>query len=171
MDLKLTLVSNTLDRMNYYIDIQQACNEPLPFSDEQLRHGATLALSPYRDTAELTLRFVNVEEITHLNTTYRKMNKATNVLAFPATYPDDVELEYPLLGDIIVCPAVLKQESLDLNKPLEAHWALIVMHGTLHLLGYDHIKDEDAEIMQSIETKLLTQLGFPSPYESDSEDN
>ena len=99
------------------------------------------------------------------------MNKATNVLAFPATYPDDVELEYPLLGDIIVCPAVLKQESLDLNKPLEAHWALIVMHGTLHLLGYDHIKDEDAEIMQSIETKLLTQLGFPSPYESDSEDN
>ena len=96
MDLKLTLVSNTLDRMNYYIDIQQACNEPLPFSDEQLRHWATLALSPYRDTAELTLRFVNVEEITHLNTTYRKMNKATNVLAFPATYPDDVELEYPL---------------------------------------------------------------------------
>ena len=167
MDLKLTLA----DRMTYYIDIQHACGAPLPFTDEQLHHWVTLALTPYRDTAELTLRFVDVDEITQLNTTYRKINKATNVLAFPATYPKDVELEYPLLGDVIICPCVLKQESIDLNKPLESHWALIVMHGVLHLLGYDHINDDDANIMQAIETNLLKQLGFNSPYESDSEDN
>ena len=95
---------------------------------------------------------------------YRKQNKATNVLAFPATYPENVELEYPLLGDVIICPAVLKQESKTLKQPLIAHWAHIVIHGILHLLGYDHIDEEDATVMQAIEIQLLADLGFDNPY-------
>ena len=153
--------------MNYYIDIQHASEEPLPVTTETLRNWATFALAPYRDAGELTLRFVDTEEMTHLNHTYRKKNSATNVLAFPATYPTGIELEFPLLGDVIICPAVLKLESISLEKPLTAHWAHIVIHGVLHLLGYDHIKDEDADIMQSIETQLLNELGFDNPYGSE----
>ncbi len=152
--------------MSYYIDIQHACEEPCPVTDEILHNWAKLPLASYRDFAELTLRLVDAEEITHLNHIYRKKNKATNVLAFPSTYPKDVELEYPLLGDVIICPSVLKQESMALEKPLTAHWAHIVIHGVLHLLGYDHIKEEEALIMQSIEIQLITELGFDNPYGS-----
>ena len=156
--------------MTYYIDIQHASEETPPVTDETLRNWATLSLTPYRDAAELTLRFVDTDEITHLNHVYRKKNTATNVLAFPATYPKDVELECPLLGDVIICPSVLKQESITLDKPLTAHWAHIVIHGVLHLLGYDHIQDSDAHIMQSIETKLLMELGIDNPYLEDNTD-
>ena len=152
--------------MSYYIDIQHACEESLPVTDKILCNWAILSLTPYRKTAELTLRFVDTDEITQLNHLYRKKNKATNVLAFPASYPKDVELEYPLLGDVIICPLILKQESIALEKPLIAHWAHIIIHGILHLLGYDHIKEEDANTMQAIETHLLEELGFDNPYES-----
>ena len=155
--------------MKYYIDIQHACQETIPVTDDILRHWATCALAPYRDSAELTLRFVDIEEITHLNHLYRKQNKATNVLAFPATYPNEIELDYPLLGDVIICPAILKQESITLEKTLTAHWAHIVIHGVLHLLGYDHIKEDEANIMQSIEIQLIAGLGFDNPYGSPDE--
>jgi probable rRNA maturation factor len=156
--------------MKYYIDIQHACDNPSPVDDQTLINWATRALTPYRDSAELTLRFVELEEITQLNHLYRKQNKATNVLAFPATYPKDVELEYPLLGDVIICPAILQQESITLEKTLAAHWAHIVIHGVLHLLGYDHIKEDEADLMQSIEVVLLAELGFDNPYGSPQTD-
>jgi probable rRNA maturation factor len=73
------------------------------------------------------------------------------------------------LGDVIICPQVLFDESKQFHKTLESHWALIVIHGILHLLGYDHIKDDDAVIMQAIEIKLLAELGVANPY--DTEDN
>jgi probable rRNA maturation factor len=157
--------------MSYYIDIQHACESPLPVTDDMLNYWAQLSLKPYCDTAELTLRFVDAEEITHLNHHYRKKNQPTNVLAFPATYSNEVELDYPLLGDVIICPSVLEEESKALNKPLTDHWAHIVIHGVLHLLGYDHIEEEDATVMQAIETQLLAQLGFDNPYESQREVN
>lgn len=153
--------------MSYYIDIQHASQEPIPVTDEVLRNWVTLTLTPYRDAGELTLRFVDTEEITFLNHNYRKKNTATNVLAFPSTYPKEVELEFPLLGDVIICPTVLKQESILLKQSLTAHWAHIVIHGVLHLLGYDHIREEDASIMQPIETQLLNELGFDNPYVSE----
>ena len=151
--------------MSYHIDIQHASEDSPPVTDEYLRNWAILALKSHRETAELTLRLVDSEEITELNHLYRKKNKPTNVLAFPATYPSHIELPYPLLGDVIICPAVLYQESQTLNKPLIAHWAHIVIHGVLHLLGYDHIKDDDTKKMQAIETELLADLGFDNPYE------
>ena len=150
--------------MSYFVDIQQASEEIPPVSNDVLRNWATLTITPYREAAELTLRFVDTTEITYLNRVYRKKNTATNVLAFPATYPKDVELEYPLLGDVIICPSVLIEESKTLKTPLTAHWAHITIHGILHLLGYDHIKEEDAVVMQAIEIQLLAKLNFDNPY-------
>jgi len=155
--------------MNYHIDIQHACEETIPISDETLSNWAQLTLKEHRKVAELTLRFVDLNEITYLNHTYRNQDKPTNVLAFPSNIPDNIELEFPLLGDVIICPSVLQTESLDLNKPLTAHWAHIVIHGILHLLGYDHIEEAEAATMQKLEIELLMQLGFNNPY--DTEDN
>ena len=149
---------------NYHIDIQHACEEQIPITDELLCTWTQQALATELDSAELTIRLVDLDEITHLNHYYRKQNKPTNVLAFPANLPTGITLDIPLLGDVIICPAVLQQESITLNKPLTAHWALIVTHGVLHLLGYDHIEDDDATVMQALEIKLLAKLGFDNPY-------
>ena len=151
--------------MKYHLDIQHACADVIPVTDETLSHWVTTLLTPYRESAELTLRLVDREEITSLNHLYRKKNKATNVLAFPATHPEDIELDYPLLGDVVICPAVLAEESQTLDTPLVAHWAHIVFHGVLHLLGYDHINESDATLMQAIEMQELAKLGFNNPYE------
>jgi probable rRNA maturation factor len=156
--------------MSYLIDIQHASDEAIPVSDELLIKWAEVALFEHRDSAELTLRIVNTEEIMQLNNDYRDQNKATNVLAFPSDIPDTIELDYPLLGDVIICPAVLEKESLEQRKPLQEHWAHIVIHGILHLLGYDHIKDDDAEVMQALETKLLAKLGFTNPYQIEEDE-
>jgi probable rRNA maturation factor len=150
--------------MNHHVDIQHASLESPPISDAKLTEWVTSALATTKNSAEITLRIVNVDEMTQLNHTYRQKNKPTNVLAFPSNIPAHIALEYPFLGDVIVCPDVLKQESLDLTHPLEAYWALIVIHGTLHLLGYDHIEDHEAEIMQALEVALLTQQGFTHPH-------
>jgi probable rRNA maturation factor len=153
--------------MNYYIDIQNATDESLPISEDKLTRIAILTLRDYRKEAELTIRLVTVDEITQLNNTYRKQNKPTNVLAFPSSVPPEIQFDLPLLGDVIICPQVLVAEMKQLNKTLEAHWALIIIHGILHLLGYDHIKDDDAVIMQAIEIKLLAELGFTNPYDTE----
>lgn len=153
--------------MTYCVDIQHACSAPLPISDETLQHWVALTLQPYQEHAELTLRFVDPPEMIELNHTYRKQNKVTNVLAFPASHPNDIELEYPLLGDVIICPSVLLSESHDLKITLEAHWAHIVIHGVLHLLGYDHIIETDAAMMRPIEISLLNKLGYNNPYQTE----
>ncbi|AHE67319.1 rRNA maturation RNase YbeY [Legionella oakridgensis] len=155
--------------MSYHIDIQHACAEPLPVNDDILIDWAKLALGTCKDSAELTLRFVEPEEITYLNRTYRHQDKATNVLAFPTNIPTSVELEYPLLGDVIICPTVLKEESNAQEKPLTAHWAHIVIHGVLHLLGYDHMEEKDAKIMQALEIDMLAKLGFENPYQTEDD--
>lgn len=155
--------------MNYHIDLQHVCEENIPVDDYSLISWAKLPLIEHMNSAELTLRLVDTEEIKQLNHLYRQQNKATNVLAFPSNIPDNIELEYPLLGDVVICPSVLQAESAELSKPLEAHWAHIVIHGVLHLLGYDHIEDNDAEIMQAYEIKLLAKLGFPNPYQTEGD--
>ncbi|KTD20790.1 metal-dependent hydrolase [Legionella lansingensis] len=155
--------------MSYHIDVQFACKAAIPVERNLLISWAQLPLIEHMDAAELTLRLVDQEEIRQLNRTYRKKDKPTNVLAFPSTIPDNIELEYPLLGDVIICPAILEKESIEQDKPLKEHWAHIVVHGILHLLGYDHIEENDAEIMQTLEIQLLKKLGFANPYET--EDN
>lgn len=151
--------------MTYHIDIQNACSTEIPLEEHDLINIATLALRDHQKDAELTIRLVDEEEMIYLNNTYRKQNKSTNVLAFPSSLPADIELEFPLLGDVIICPQVLLTESQQLNKPLQEHWSLIVIHGVLHLLGYDHINDDDAIIMQTIEVKLLAEMSYANPYD------
>lgn len=150
--------------MSYAIDIQIACDNPLPISKKELTEWVTTTLSTQKPSAELTLRIVSSQEIQELNATYRQKDKPTNVLAFPADLPEHIDINIPLLGDVILCPDVIQTESETLHTPLKAHWAHIVIHGVLHLLGYDHITLEDAKIMQPLETKLLAMHGFDNPY-------
>lgn len=153
--------------MTYYVDIQNATENQLPIAEESLIELTSLALRDHQPDAELTIRIVNPGEMIHLNHTYRKQNKTTNVLAFPSSLPKTIQLDCPLLGDVIICPEVLVEESQQLKKPLQEHWSLIVIHGVLHLLGYDHIEDQDAIVMQGIEIKLLAELGYGNPYETE----
>ena len=112
--------------------------------------------------AQISVVICGKDFIKQLNHEYRQKNKATNVLSFPAHLPD--ELELPLLGDIILCAPVVFEEAQAQNKSIDAHWAHMFIHGTLHLLGYDHIDDQDANIMESLETKIMLDLGFEAPY-------
>lgn len=107
---------------------------------------------------EVTIRLVDEEEGRQLNKTYRGKDYATNVLTFPLT-------EAPrLIGDIVICVAVVKSEAMAQNKSLEAHYAHLTVHGLLHLHGYDHEIEAQAELMESIETAIITKLGYANPY-------
>lgn len=151
---------------SYHVDLQKLSSNSFPLSDHEIIELATLPMKKFliAKAGELTLRFVDREEIKQLNLCFRKQNKTTNVLSFPSTLPPYVKLQTPFLGDVIICPQVLDNESKALKKDLAAHWAHIIIHGVLHLLGFDHVKDEDAQIMQEHEIKLLTSKGFSNPY-------
>lgn len=110
----------------------------------------------YGDAATVTMRFVDAEESQHLNDTYRGKNKPTNVLSFP--YEDE-----PLMGDIVFCPSDLRR-SQSAAPTVTAHMAHLVVHGMLHLMGYDHLNDRDAKEMESLETEIMADLGFADPY-------
>lgn len=128
----------------------------------QFREWVGSTLGDGFDNIEITIRIVDVEEMTELNQIYRKKTGPTNVLSFPAEI--DESFDIPLLGDIVICAPVIEQEATDADIDLLAHWAHMVVHGTLHLLGYNHKADAEAEVMESLETKILTQLGYPAPY-------
>jgi probable rRNA maturation factor len=110
----------------------------------------------------MTIRVVDEDEIRQLNRDYRGKDYATNVLSFESDLPP--ELDIPLLGDIIICPAVVQREAAEQCKTLDAHWAHMVIHGTLHLQGYDHIEDSEAEAMEALEIAIMQQLGYADPY-------
>ena len=148
------------------IDLQIACEQEtgLP-TTEQIEQWATAAVQPQSDEVEMTVRIVDEAESHELNLNYRGKDRPTNVLSFPFECPDEVEL--PLLGDLVICRQVVEREAQEQEKPLMAHWAHMVVHGSLHLLGYDHIEDDEAEEMESLETQIMTGLGFADPYLSE----
>ena len=119
--------------------------------------------------AEVCIRIVDEQESAKLNHTFRNQNKATNVLSFPSNLPNEIAkeiaLDKPILGDIVVCAPLLEQEARDQGKPSEAHWAHLLVHALLHLLGYDHIKDTEAQRMEQLEIDILQQLGYSNPYD------
>jgi len=136
--------------------------------DELIAHWAseTLAFeSCQRGPSELAIKIVSESEIRELNHRYRQMDKTTNVLSFPmGDLPAAALEEVDLLGDIAICAQVVKEEAHAQGKSLEAHFAHMIVHGVLHLIGYDHIEDQDAEEMERLEVRLLASLEFENPY-------
>ncbi len=112
---------------------------------------------------ELTVRIVATEEAQQLNNEFRGKDYATNVLSFPFNSP--IELPVTLLGDLVICQTVVAREAEEQQKSAIAHWTHMVIHGTLHLLGYDHIEDNEAEKMEQIERNILASLGISDPYQ------
>ena len=149
------------------IDIQRVFESPNQPSDAQLESWVNAVLASLNEEFELTIRIVDDVESAELNETYRHKKGATNILSFPFDVPDGIELN--LLGDLVICAPVLEREAIEQDKPLQNHWAHIVIHGTLHLLGYDHIDDVEAEEMEAKEIELLQTLSIPNPYEENTE--
>ncbi|MBL8249219.1 MAG: rRNA maturation RNase YbeY, partial [Candidatus Competibacter sp.] len=149
--------------MTLELDLQIALDMPgLPTESEFRRWAeAALAGADYQQDAELTLRIVNEAEITALNASYRHKQGPTNVLSFSSEAPP--EAAGALLGDIVICAPVVLREAIAQEKAPAAHWAHLVAHGVLHLLGYDH-DEAQAEAMESLEIRILAGLGYSDPY-------
>lgn len=119
---------------------------------------------------DIAIRLVDEAESRALNHEFRGRDYATNVLSFPFELPDDLppglqaELGDGIIGDIAICAPVVAREALEQGKPEQAHWAHMVVHGVLHLLGHDHVDDSGAEIMEALEVRILAELGFANPY-------
>ncbi|SMF54750.1 probable rRNA maturation factor [Alteromonadaceae bacterium Bs31] len=156
------------------LDLENASSlaeKELP-TEQQITRWAQLCLHPERfnknvqkveiSEPSLSIRIVDEEEIQQLNLQFRHKDKATNVLSFPCELPPEVNLD--LLGDIVICAPVVAAEAKQQNKEIMAHWAHMVVHGCLHLVGYDHVEDADAAIMEALEISILNALDFPSPY-------
>jgi probable rRNA maturation factor len=129
---------------------------------------ASAALGRRAANAELSVLLVGRAEGRKLNAQYRGKDYATNVLSFPASVLARIagsEDAIPL-GDLVICPPVLRAEALEQRKTLRAHWAHLVVHGSLHLIGYDHERDADARRMERREIAVLRRLGFTNPYRS-----
>jgi probable rRNA maturation factor len=128
---------------------------------EQIRHWAQVALDADSER-ELTVRIVAESEMSELNSRYRHKEGPTNVLSLPFDGAPGVDT--PFLGDIVICAPVVRREAREQGKDVAAHWAHMVVHGVLHLRGYDHENDVDAGQMEGLETRILTGIGFPAPY-------
>ena len=145
-----------------FLDLQIATeNEAGLPSEADFETWAQAAL-PDQGEFEMTIRLVDEAESHELNHEYRGKDKPTNVLSFPFEVPEGIDL--PLLGDLVICRQVVEQEAEEQQKPLLHHWAHMVVHGVLHLRGYDHIKDDEAEEMEALETQILASLSIPDPY-------
>lgn len=154
--------------MSIHLEVQRAITADNLPSDGAFQSWAELALQDHPGDAELCIRLVNSDESQQLNRNYRGKDKPTNVLSFPFEPPPGLTLD--TLGDIAICTAVVEQEAQAQHKALQHHYAHLVIHGILHLLGYDHINDTDAQVMESKEIQLLSDLGIPNPYLPTHED-
>ena len=114
------------------------------------------------DRVVTSVQIVSKDEMRELNNTWRGKDRPTNVLSFPMQSPDEVDLK--MLGDLALCADVINTEAIEQHKPAQAHWAHMVVHGMLHLQGYDHIDEHQAEEMEALEIRILDQLGFDNPY-------
>jgi len=146
------------------IDIQAVCpNAWLP-EPGQLQQWVDAALDGYGKDTEITVRIVDEAESAELNSDYRHKSGPTNILSFPFEPPDLEAIQSDFLGDLVVCAPVLAREAQEQQKALSDHWAHIIVHGLLHLLGYDHIEDADAAEMETLEITILSKLNIRNPY-------
>lgn len=144
------------------IDIEFGCaSRDLP-SREDVRAWVGAALGPARADADISVRIVDEAEAAALNAQFRGQQYVPNVLSFPADLPPGLELD--VLGDIALCAPVALAEARAQHKSTQQHFAHLLIHGTLHLLGFDHEREDDAQIMEQAERELLATFGFPDPY-------
>ena len=153
--------------MSTILDLQLASDTAGIPQQADFQRWLNAAVHPFQAGAEVTVRIVDNAESQQLNLQYRSKDKPTNVLSFPFQAPPGIEL--PLLGDLVICAPVVQAEALVQHKTATDHWAHMVVHGCLHLLGFDHINDDDAEQMEAEEVTILQQLGFTNPYLLDDE--
>ena len=146
------------------LEVQRIIDSPLLPDDAELQLWVEKALIDYTRDAEVLIRIVDTQEITDLNEKYRHKQGPTNILSFPLEKPADVEGLH-LLGDLVVCAEVLQLEARNQGKALSDHWAHIIIHGVLHLIGFDHINDTEAHEMEAKEVYLLQQLKIDNPYQ------
>jgi probable rRNA maturation factor len=145
------------------LQVDEGLQEDIP-DPGQFEQWAEAALRP-GSIPELSIRIVAEDEGRELNLAYREKDYATNVLSFPFEAPAGLPIEY--LGDLVICAPVVSREAREQGKSLESHWAHMVVHGVLHLQGYDHIEEAEAEQMETLEKHILAQLGYANPYQDE----
>ena len=147
------------------LDIQRIVEDGWQPDEQDLQAWVDAALSDFGQDTEIVVRIVDEQEIAELNAYYRHKQGPTNILSFPFEMPEGIDgIELNLLGDLVICAAIVEKEAREQGKQLAHHWAHIVVHGVLHLLGYDHIDDDEAELMESREIAILKQLSINNPY-------
>ena len=139
----------------------QVAADMLP-DDAEIKRWVHTTLNGKYDDAQLTVRMVGYEESQQLNEKYRRRPGATNVLSFPFEHPEMAQP--PLLGDVVICAPLVVKEANDQGKEARAHWAHLVIHGVLHLIGYDHDNAEEAGVMEGLEREIMAELRYPDPY-------
>lgn len=149
-----------------YLDIQVATEFPGIPGEQQFQHWVDTVLTDQSQDSEIVIRLVDDAESAELNQTYRHKQGPTNILSFPFEAPEGVDMD--LLGDLVICAPLIEREAAQQNKLPEHHWAHITIHGVLHLLGYDHVEENDAEEMEALEIKLLNMLNIANPYQEES---
>ncbi len=154
--------------MNVTVEISNDCDTSWVPEDALCENWIQSILQAVQsETAySISLRFVQETVARELNSQYRGKQTATNVLSFPTDLPDSLssQFEHAPLGDIVLCPELVEHEAEQQGKQLQAHWAHLLIHGVLHLLGYDHDTEDNANNMENLEIKALERLGFPNPY-------
>jgi probable rRNA maturation factor len=152
--------------MSMYLHVLRDSSDRQDPSDKELTHWAITTVSFFEiqnSEQEFTIRIVDKAESARINKLFRDKNSATNVLAFPfcATTPHPMGI----LGDLLMCAPIIREEAEVQGKEITAHWAHTLVHGLLHLLGFDHKTDSEAKDMEALETTIMLKLGFPPPYE------
>ena len=157
-------------RADTTVDVQVACDDPEIPEPTEIAGWIEAAIAAAGDTgtgaAEVSVRIVDAAEIQALNAAYRRQDKPTNVLSFPATGAVQAGDGPLLLGDVVVCAPVVRAEAEEQGKSPANHWAHMLVHGTLHLLGYDHVADTEAARMEGLEATILEAHGIANPYAS-----
>ena len=145
------------------LEIQNESQSSLIPEKKQFKYWLDAVLKNDNQDSEIVIRVVDKDEMIKFNEQYRDKKGSTNILSFPFEVPDGVESQ--LLGDLLVCAPVVEQEARQQNKKLEQHWAHLIIHGILHLLGYNHIDDVEAEEMEALEINILSTIGINNPYQ------
>jgi probable rRNA maturation factor len=147
------------------LDVQYAVDDDSLPTQREFDCWVRAALEPMGDTVDMAIRVVDEQEGQQLNNRYRDIDRATNVLSFPFEAPPGIESDY--IGDLVICAPVVQREAQQQHKPEKHHWAHMVVHGVLHLRGYDHQLDAQAVEMETLEKKILATLGVQDPYQTD----